>query len=660
MSLPVTALSLIDRIDSADSLAKSQRKLAAIMYTDMVGYTALGQKNESLALDLVGEQRRLIRPTLSGHNGKEIKTMGDASLVEFASALEAVRCAYEIQKRVREFNTSRPQDRKLHIRIGVHLGDVIRSRTDISGDAVNVASRIEPLAEDGGVCLSRQVYDHVQNKFELPLLSIGQKTLKNVSAPLEIYRMVMPWENERIPIQTDHDTRRIAILPFANVSPDPSDEYFSDGMTDELIAVLSKIKGLRVVARTSAMRFKGEKATAGRIGQELKVGTIIEGSVRKSKDKVRITVELVDTQSEEQLWTETYDRNVQDVFSVQSDIALQVAKALELRLGTREGSAVRQPTLNPEAYALYLKGRYRWNMRSEAELNRAIKYFEEAIGRDPNYALAYAGLADCYSILGYYGFRRASAVAPMAKELAERALSLDEGLAEPHASLGQVLMQYYFDWKKAGFELDRSLELNPSYATAHFWRATEHMSHGGVEECLSEVRKAIELDPLSMIILTDAAKDLYLARRYDESIDQYKKSLRVDPKFPIAHKGLAEVYAQIGRNDQAIAEIEKAIELSGKSVFILDDLGYIYARAGKKEAAVKVLADLDRIASDQYVPAYGRAVIHAALEDRENSLAWLEKAYEERSFLVYIKVDPAFDPIRNENRFMSIVQKMGL
>lgn len=631
------------------------------MFTDMVGYTALGQKNESLSLALVDEQRRLIRPILNRYKGREVKTIGDGILVEFSSALDAVTCSYDIQRTTREFNVSRPVEHKLHLRIGVHLGDVTESHGDISGDPVNIASRIESLAEEGGVCLTRQVYDHVQNKFELPLTSLGPKSLKNVSSSIEVYKIVMPWDATGPVSSAEHDVRRIAILPFANISPDVADEYFADGMTDELIGVLSKIGGLRVVARTSAMRFKGEKATANRIGQELKVGSLIEGSVRKSKNRVRITVQLVDTQSEEQLWTDTYDRELQDIFFVQSDIAQQVAKALELRLGVRENSALRQKqTQNPEAYSLYLKGRNRWNLRSENDMNRAIKYFEEAIGRDPRYALAYAGLADCYSILGYYGFRRPSVVFPRAKELAEKALSLDANLAEPHASLGELLMNYYFDWKRAGLELDRALELNPSYATAHFWRATHYMALGRIDDSLSEVRKAVELDPLSMIILTDAARNLYLARRYDESIAQYQKSLEVDSKFAIAHKGLAEVYAQIGKHDEAVSEIEKAIALSGRSTFILDDLGYIYARAGKKNEAKKVLEDLERMAGDQYVSSYGRAVIYTALGDYEEAMAWLEKAYEERSFLVYLKVDPAFDALRKEERFVTLLHKMGL
>lgn len=637
------------------------RRLAAIMFTDMVGYTALAQRNESLSLKLVDEQRGLVRPILNRYNGREIKTMGDAFLVEFPSALDAVRCAYEIQKTVREFNSSNPAERKLRLRIGVHLGDVVESQNDISGDAVNLASRVQSLSDEGGVCLTRQVYDHVENKFELALESLGPKSLRNVRNPVEVFTMVMPWEESMKKPADDLDRKRIAVLPFANISPDHSDEYFADGMTDELIMVLSKIGGLRVVARTSAMRFKGEKVSAGQIGRDLRVGSLVEGSVRRSGTRVRITVELVDTQSEEQLWAETYNRDVQDVFAVQGDIAQQVAKALELRLGARETAALQQQhAANPEVYSLYLKGRYHWNSRAENDVNRAIKYFEEAVGRDPQYALAYVGLADCHSVLGFYGYRRPSVVFPRARELAEKALSIDNRLAEAHASLGSPLMQYYFDWDKAGAELDRALELNPSYATAHMWRATHHTALGRIDDSLAEVRRAVELDPLSMIILTDAGKDLYLARRYDEAIDQYRKSLHVDPTFPIAHKGLAEVYSQKGMHDEAVVEIERAIALSGRSIFILDDLGYIYARAGKIGEAKKILDDLDKIASDEYVPAYSRAAIYAALGDKDQTLAWLEKAYDERAFLVYLKVDPAFDLVRDEKRFVGILDKMRL
>src|SRR5713226_4381380 len=276
---PITDLSLTHGKNRSNGLSQGQRRLAAIMFTDMVGYTALGQRNESLSLALVEEQKKLIRPLLSRHNGREVKTMGDAFLVEFSSALDAVRCAYDIQRAIREFNVSLPQERRVHLRVGIHLGDVVENQGDISGDAVNLASRIEPLAEDGGVCLSRPVYDQVQNKFELHLTSLGPKQLKNVTSPVEVFKMVMPWEEARIPERTLLDKKRIAVLPFTNMSPDPSDEYFSDGMTEELITSLSGVNGLSVIARTSVMKYKGAPKGASQVANELNVGTLVEGSV---------------------------------------------------------------------------------------------------------------------------------------------------------------------------------------------------------------------------------------------------------------------------------------------------------------------------------------------------------------------------------------------
>jgi adenylate cyclase len=250
-------------------LFQDERRLAAIMFTDMVGYTALGQRDEPLSLALAAEAKKLLRPIFQRHNGREVKTMGDGFLVEFASVLDAVKCAYDVQRATREFNISLPSEKKIRLRVGVHLGDVVDSQGDISGDAVNVASRIEPLAEDGGVCLTRQVYDHVQNKFELPLASIGSKSLKNVSAPLEVYKMVMPWNDERATPSAQPDKRRIAVLPLANISPDSKDEYFADGMTEELISTISNMSELSVISRTSVMSYKGTKKKIREIGQEL-------------------------------------------------------------------------------------------------------------------------------------------------------------------------------------------------------------------------------------------------------------------------------------------------------------------------------------------------------------------------------------------------------
>jgi adenylate cyclase len=631
------------------------------MFTDMVGYTALGQRNESLSLALVEEQRKLIRPILAKHTGREVKTIGDAFLVEFPSALESVRCAYDIQRATREYNISLPVEDTMHLRIGLHLGDVTGSNGDISGDTVNVASRIEALAEDGGVCLTRQIYDHVQNKLDLRFTGLGLRSLKNVHAPVEVYKMVMPWESE--PSQQGHlDKKRIAVLPFVNMSPDSRDEFFADGMTEELIATMSKISGLKVIARTSVMGYKGGQKKVNEIARDLGVGTVLEGSVRKAGAKLRINVQLVDAQNSDDLWTESYDREVKDIFAIQTDISKTVAESLKVRLLSQEQSRIeKKPTENPEAYILYLKGRSHWNKRSEEGLYKAIKLFEEAIARDPQYALAYVGLADCYSILGVYGYRRPNAVFPQAKELALKALSLDENLAEAHASLSETMTHYYYDWVKADHELRKALELNPNFSQAHSWFGTCYLaSMGRLDEALAENRRAEQLDPLSTLMATEVGRVLYFARRYDEALVQYRKALKIEPDSIIARKGLADVYSQKCMYEEALVEINTAVELSNRSVYILDDAGYVYAVSGRRDEAKKVLDRLDDLSNEMYVPEYGRAVIHLGLGDKDKAMDWLWKAYNERCFLTWLKVEPIFDPLRSDPRFRSLLGKLGL
>jgi len=397
------------------------------MFTDMVGYTTLAQKDETLSLAVLEEQRKLVRPVIAGFNGREIKTIGDAFLIEFPSALEAVKCAYEIQKAAREFNISTPEERRINLRIGIHLGDVVESQGDISGDAVNVASRIGPFAEKGGVSLSRQVYDQVQNKFELPLTSLGPKSLKNVGTPIEVYKIDLPWHDKRSSRHPSHlDRSRIAVLPFANISPSSSDEYFADGMTEELITTLSRIRELGVIARTSVIRYKGLTKPVTDIGRDLNVGTVLEGSVRVAGKKLRITAQLVDVATEEHLWSETYDRELEDVFAIQSDIAKRIAKELKIKILKSETLRLeKKATGIPEAYSLYLRGRHSLNTRTEKGLKEAIRHFESAIRHDPDFALAYTGLADAYSILASYSleFIPPREGFPKAKAAAEKALS---------------------------------------------------------------------------------------------------------------------------------------------------------------------------------------------------------------------------------------------
>src|SRR5437899_4764783 len=360
------------------------------MFTDMVGYTTLGQKNESLSLALVDEQRKLIRPILNKHDGREVKTMGDSFLVEFSSALNAVRCAYDIQRAARKYNISLPVERRVHLRVGVHLGDVLNSQGDISGDAVNVASRINYLADHVVVCLTRQVYDHVQTKFELTLKSLGPKSLKNVNIPVEVYRMEMPWDEKRTAQPAELDKRRIAVLPFANMSPDPADEYFADGLTEELISKLSLVKGLRVIARTSVMSYKNKDKRISEIGAELGVGSIVEGSFRKAGNKIRVTTQLIDVRDDQHVWAQSYDRNLDDVFAVQNDIATQVSGGLKVKILEAEIDWIdRKPTESTEAYTLSLRARYHFNRRGVEDIVKASEYFGQAVREDERYSEAF-------------------------------------------------------------------------------------------------------------------------------------------------------------------------------------------------------------------------------------------------------------------------------
>ena len=549
----------------ASSEIKTVRRLAAIMFTDMVGFTSLSQKNEALSMELLKEHRKLVRSFFSKHNGREVNTMGDAFLVEFASALEAVRCAFVIQQAMHESNEGGSLDGRLLLRIGIHVGDVIFSAGDIHGDAVNIASRIEPIAEPGGICISEQVYDQVRNKFEFPIVALGRHELKNIQPPMEVYKVVLPWERKGEPLESSLDRHRIAVLPLANMISGSGDEYFADGMTEELISTLSNIGGLSVVSRTSAMKFKGGGRTAAEIGRELRVGTLLEGSVRKSENKIRITVQLIDAVDDRHLWAQSYDRDLEDVFAIQSEIAKRVADALRVRIlpGARRQVA-RVPTKSAEAHILYLKGRHHWHTRSEDGLIKAVKYFEEAVSRDPEYALAFVGLADCYSVLGVFGFRRPSLVYPKAKELALRGLELDDRLAEAHASMGEILMHYYHDWGSARNELERALQLNPNYSMAHVWRSSCYAALGVMESAIAEARRAEELDPFSVVVMNELSKDLYFARRYDDAIAQFARSLEIEPHSAYLHKGLAETYAQKSMFKESIVEIEKAISLSGE------------------------------------------------------------------------------------------------
>ena len=341
-------------------MSATDRRLAAIMFTDIVGYTRMAQARESLALELLEEHRKVVRPLFPAHGGTEIKTIGDAFLVEFRSALEAVLCGVEIQRKLAERNSQVPVERRLEVRVGVHLGDVVHESGDVYGDAVNVASRIEPLAPPGGVCFSQQVYDNIRNKTDMEIIKMGEVDLKNVELPVAVYRVNM--EVGRGSREGQAPRERLAVLPFVNISPDPNDEYFADGLTEELITKLSEVKGLKVIARTSVMNYKKKEKSVSQIGRELEAGSIIEGSVRKAGNRIRVTVQLIDTKTEEHLWASNYDKEMDDIFAIQSDVAAMVAGSVSAGFDPK---MTKGDTEDAEANTLNIKAMPRFHEASE-------------------------------------------------------------------------------------------------------------------------------------------------------------------------------------------------------------------------------------------------------------------------------------------------------
>jgi adenylate cyclase len=636
---------LKDRVDG------ERRRLAAIMFTDMIGYTALGQRNESLSLALVQEQRKILRPIFKRHNGREIKTIGDAFLVEFQSALEAVRCAYDIQRATREFNFTLAEDKRIHLRVGVHLGDVVESEDgDISGDAVNVASRIEPLADDGGVFLTRQVFDHVYNKFEEQLAPVGLKKLKNVNLPVEVYKIVMPWE--KTSPRSSLSSKRIAVLPFVNISPDPNDEYFSDGLTEEMITRLSELHDLEVIARTSIMRFKRTDKSVAQIGVELSAGVLLEGSVRKVGNRIRVTAQLIDSNTEGHLWAEKFDRDMGDIFAVQSEIAEKVAQSLQIKLLSTHG----KDTDDITAYTMYMKALQLIHEETERSLAEAVTLLEGAIARDDRFVRAYARLADAWSALS--NFQEYSVVVKKAEEAALKALELGPDWAEAHAAMSYVhILLDRFD--KALQEAKRAVELNPNLAEAYGPLGIINTAMGELDRAVEAFSKATELDPLSFIERFNLAELLFLAHKEKEALEVSQKLKELHPNNPRSF--LVPSYLYIFKREFGKAQelLEEGRRIDPDDPILRLNQGVLYAMEGKKSEAENILnlIEKDPVESNRLL---GSLYVHAALGNVQHAMNALMRMAEIHSWPAWIKSDPVFRNLRASDQFKEFCRKVGI
>jgi len=672
-----------------------QRKLSAIMFTDMVGYSAITQKNESLALELLEEHRSILRSHFPKHSGHEVETIGDAFFVEFDSALAAVKCAIEIQKNLFERNKSVPEVKQIKIRIGVHLGDVVHSGENVLGDGVNIAARIEPLAHSCGICISQDVARQIQNKIDLPIKIIDTTKLKNIQTPVEVYAVVLPWQEKEFnarntkrlrkkylplsfgvfavisiliilwffPISINNDKKKsIAVLPFRNMSEKVENEYFSDGITEDIIAHLSKLKNLKVVSRTSIMQYKNTEKNLTEIGDELNVSTILEGSVRRDSQRIRIVAQLIDAEEDEHLWTQTYDEHLTEIFDIQSSVAEKIATSLKTTISNSDKLIFdRKVTKNLLAYDLYLKGRYHWNKRMPDDLKKGIEYFQKALKIDPEFAHAYSGLADSYMILGNFGILPPEEAFTKGKKAAHNALKINDKLAEAHTSLALANMHYDWNWQDAEAGFKKAIELDPSYAMAYSLYASYLTVLKRSDEAKIFRKKARELDPICPAILLNESLELYFEKDYDKTITHCLKLLELDPFLVLAYIPLSGALAEQSKYDVAIEKLINAQFLSKGHPTIMAVTGYIHAVSGKKDDARDLLEILLEKTQEEYMGPFWIAVLYAGLGETDNALIWLEKSCEQRDgILVYLDVIPIFEHLHSNPRFINILTQMGL
>jgi len=461
-------------------------------------------------------------------------------------------------------------------------------------------------------------------------------------------------------------TRRImslAVLPLDNPSKDAAQEYFTEGMHEELINTLEKIEALRVISRTSAMIYKGAHKPLPQIARELNVDAIVEGSVLLPEKRVRITVALFEGKTEKQLWAQSYERDLRDVLALQAEVASAIAREIQVKLTPQEKQRLAQTRqVDPESYLAYSYGRYYWNKRTPEGFQKAIEYFQRAIAKDPTYAPAHAGLADALALLGSIGSgaRPPKQVMPKAKEAALEAVRLDDNLAESHTSLAYVKLSYDWDLEAAAREFRRAIELNPSYATAHHWYAHYFLARGQTQQAVAEVERAQTLDPLSFIINVGVGWCYYHARQYDKAIEQYRKTLDLNPDFPLTYCTLGMAYVQKKSYKEALAEFNKAKALPGSPAFAVANIAGTYALSGRRTEARRLLAELRKAASQQYVPAIYVAAVYAALDENDQAMTWVQKAYDERSdYIVYLRTEPSFDSLRSDPRFQHLLQLVG-
>ena len=648
------------------------RQLAAIMFTDIEGYTAIMQQNEQQALSLRKRHREVLQKEHTQYNGRIIQYYGDGTLSIFQSAIEAVQCAVAMQQAF-------CQPPPVPLRVGLHIGDVIFDDDQVVGDGVNLASRIESLGIACCVLISDRVREEIRNHPELKTVSVGSYQFKNIERRVEVFALdheglIIPKayslkgktkENESSSDHADgeHTSKSIAVLPFVNMSNDPDQEYFGEGIAEEILNSLVHLKDLKVAGRTSSFQFKGRNIDLREVGQKLGVSSVLEGSVRKQGNRLRVTAQLINVEDGFHLWSEKYDRDSDDIFAIQDEIALIITEKLKVTLLENDYAIVTKThTTNTEAYELYLKGRFYLNRRGNFIMT-GMEDFKKAISLDPGFALAYAGYADALNIAAFYGLLPGKEVMKDIKKAAETAIRLDGSLCEPYCSLGAYYTGIERNWMEAKKNFTKGLELNPKYAQGHSWYGMLYLTwvEGKFDEAEKQGQLALKLEPLSSIDHADLSWTLYTASKFDEALAIGQTGIELDPNSFLSHRLAGLSYIGLNRNEEAIETFRNLAKISGRHQHSITGLIWAYCNNKNFEEARKLMDELKTRSETEYIAPTYLGIAAAWLGDLDAAFDLLQKAYNDQdpniTQLKYSPYGPA--ALRNDPRFQNLLDKIG-
>ncbi len=641
------------------------RQLAAIMFADMVGYTALMQEDEQRAIMLKDRMKSVIDHLIPIHHGRIVQYYGDGTLSIFSSATEAVKCATGIQFELQK----EPQ---VFLRIGIHSGDVCIDAESIYGDCVNLASRIEALAVPGSILISDKVYDEIKNQSTITSQYLGKYLLKNVKRPAEIYgitadHLVLPTAGQ-MGVKSGSD-KSIAVLPFLNMSADPDNEYFSDGISEEILNALTHVDGLQVCSRSSSFTFKGKNKDVRQVGQKLGVSAVLEGSVRRSGNKVRISCQLINTTDGYRIWSDVYDGELDDIFGLQDEISHKIVNRLKENFAppSPKEEIVKLPTQNIEAYNLYLKGRFYWNKSNPEDISKSIKAFEESIRLDPEFHLPYCMLSFCYSFMGSSGLCPRQDAFNKAKDFTLKALELNPQHAESYLSLAAIQFFQNWDFKSSEIALQKVIDLGLNTSMLHQLHGMILIANGKFDLAIEKMSQALNMDPLSLPLMSSLADAFGFARRFDEALALYDKIIELDATFRRAFEGKGVIYLAMGDYENSILHLKHYHSLIGHPLKGLSALGHAYAAGGYPDLANECLIKIQQRQLEEPGVNFDLdfAFLYAGFKDLDKVFYHLDRTYEQRmgiacTGILYCVRYPMLGEMRSDPRFQMLLKKIGL